>query len=120
MKQLKEETKRLKNLRKIPENEDNNYIAIRSANMEQNTGHGYMEKKKIKRLDSPVNIFVLSRRHRLTDPDGISIKAVLDGIVLAGILPDDTAKEIKGIFFRQEKISKDFPEETILELEEVN
>ena len=46
MKQLKEKTKRLKNLRKIPENEDNNYIALSASNMEQNTGHGYMEKKK--------------------------------------------------------------------------
>lgn len=88
--------------------------------MEQDTGNGYMEKKKIKRLDSPINIFLLSKRHRLTDPDGISIKAVLDGIVLAGILSNDTAKEIKGIFFSQEKISKEFPEETIIELVEIN
>ena len=104
-------------MRKIPENE--NYTSVRSSNMEQNLSNEHMGKKKVKRLDPPVNIFVLSRRHRRADPDGISVKAVIDGIVLAGILPDDTAKEIKEIIFSQEKISKEFPEETIIELVKV-
>ena len=62
-------------------------------------------------MDKEFCLHVHSKRKRLADQEGISIKAVLDGIVRAGILPDDSAKFIKKVTFTQEK-SKD--EETIL------
>lgn len=88
--------------------------------MESNISNAFLGKKKITRLDTPVNIFVHSKRYKNTDPDGISIKAVLDGIVLAGILPNDTAKEIKGIFYTQEKIPRNEQEETIITIKTID
>jgi len=57
-----------------------------------------------------------SVRKRLVDRDAISIKAALDGIVQAGILRDDTAKEIKEITYSQEKGNE---EKTIITIDEV-
>ena len=62
-------------------------------------------------MDKKFCVHVHSKRKRLADQDGCSIKAVLDGIIQAGILPDDSAKFIQKISFTQEK-SKD--EETII------
>jgi len=68
-------------------------------------------------VDSPCRIRVLCKRHRLADPDGISIKAVLDGLVLAGILSGDSAKEIiESPVVRQVHIERDEREETIVEI----
>lgn len=66
---------------------------------------------------SPCRIRVLCKRHRLADPDGISVKAVLDGLVLAGILGGDSTKEIvESPVVRQVKIAQTEPEITILEI----
>ena len=67
------------------------------------------------RFDTPVNIRVHSIRKRIVDPDGISAKAAIDGIVHTGILIDDTAKEIDQITYTQEKGKE---EETIIVLED--
>lgn len=58
-------------------------------------------------------IHVHSRRRRLADPDGISVKAAIDGLVKGGILRDDSAKYISAVTFTQE-FSK--LEETIIEV----
>ena len=58
-----------------------------------------------------------SVRKRLVDRDAISIKAALDGIVTAGVLRDDTAKEIKEITYSQEKGND---EKTIITIEGVD
>jgi hypothetical protein len=50
-----------------------------------------------------VRIHCHSIRKRLVDSDAISIKAVIDGIVEAGVLKNDTAKEIQPPTFSQEK-----------------
>jgi hypothetical protein len=53
-------------------------------------------------------------RHWLhDDPDGISIKAVLDGIVHSGILPDDNSDIIEEVRFTQEKSDTEETEITI-------
>jgi Holliday junction resolvase RusA-like endonuclease len=49
----------------------------------------------------------------LADPDGLSIKAVLDGLTKAGVFADDNAKRIKEVRFTQEQSSE---EETIIEI----
>jgi len=46
---------------------------------------------------------VHSVRKRLADIDGISAKAVIDGLIHAGLLVDDSAAFIKSIRFTQEK-----------------
>lgn len=68
-------------------------------------------------VDSPCRIRVLCRRHRLADPDGISVKAVIDGLVLAGILAGDSTREIvESPVIRQIKVARHKPEETIVEI----
>jgi hypothetical protein len=73
-----------------------------------------MATKKVTRLDSPCGLHIHSRRHRLADSDGISAKACIDGLVLAGLLEDDSPKYVKWVTYSQEKISKKEDEETII------
>jgi len=62
-----------------------------------------------------IDIIITSRRYRLCDPDGISGKALLDGIVRAGILPDDSAEYINEVRHKQIKIKKHEKETTLVE-----
>jgi hypothetical protein len=64
--------------------------------------------------DTRYNLHIHSVRKRLCDLDGISSKAAIDGIVKAGILPDDSAQYIKQITYTQEKGS---PERTEISFE---
>ncbi len=69
------------------------------------------------KVDTPCRIHLHCRRHRLADPDGISAKAVIDGLVLAGILEDDTPKQIvESPKITQEQVGRDVPEETIVKI----
>ena len=63
-----------------------------------------------------VSIHIESRRHRLADPGGISFKATIDGLVDAGILPDDSSKEVTAITESQTKIPTSEPETTVITL----
>jgi Holliday junction resolvase RusA-like endonuclease len=81
--------------------------------MEQNTRNELVSEEKASGLDSRVNIRVISYRARKHDPDGVSVKAVLDGLVRRGILPEDSVEEIKEITF-ESHISKE--EKTIIEI----
>jgi len=86
---------------KYGKNKDN--LAISSAYMESIACNGALAKILIKTKDKKACIHVHSCRHRLADPDGISIKYALDGIVETGILRGDDDKFIKEISFSQEK-----------------
>lgn len=59
-------------------------------------------------------INVLSRTHRLTDEDGRSVKACVDGLREAGILEDDSPEFVKKVSHSQERTTGD--EETIIEI----
>lgn len=61
-----------------------------------------------------VKIHIHSVRKRLADPDGLSGKAVIDGLVKTGVLPDDSLKYVSGVEFSQEKGSE---EKTIITIE---
>lgn len=63
-----------------------------------------------------VKIHIHSRRKRLTDPDGLSAKAAIDGLVLYGVIPDDSAKCVSEVTFSQEKITSEEIEETVIEV----
>ena len=54
-----------------------------------------------------VRIHIHSIRKRLADPDGISAKAVIDGIVEAEVIPDDAAQYVEEVTFSQEKGSEE-------------
>jgi hypothetical protein len=70
-------------------------------------GNGLAGKKESKRCRSSdgrtCRIHVHSRRIRLADPDGISVKAVIDGLCHVGLLEDDNAKIITEVSQSQEK-----------------
>ena len=82
---------------------NNNRNADTVANLEQALGDAPLGKKKMPGHDSRCRIHVHSLRNRLADPDGISAKAAIDGIVLAGILPDDTSKQVAEVTYSQAK-----------------
>jgi Holliday junction resolvase RusA-like endonuclease len=86
---------------------------VQIANMERAACHEPLAAKEGAGLDKRKSIHVHSRRKRLADPDGISCKAVIDGLREAGILVDDNAKFISEVTHSQE-LSKD--EETIITL----
>lgn len=81
--------------------------------MEPVISNGSLATKEGKGLDKKASIRVHSKRSRLADPDGISAKAVIDGLVLAGILRDDNAKCVKEVSHSQEQSKV---EETIIEI----
>ena len=66
-------------------------------------------------FDSPVNLEIIHYRQRATDVDGCSAKAAIDGIVAAGILPDDSPEWIKQITTR---VVKSKVEKTVFRFEE--
>lgn len=73
-----------------------------------------MATKKTQRNDARYRITVTSYRARRHDPDGVSVKGILDGLVQRGILPDDSTKEISQVTFKS-YISKEV--KTIIEIE---
>ena len=79
--------------------------------MESTICHATLAKGKGDKMDKRACIAVHSKRKRLADPDGISAKAVIDGLVLGGVLSDDNAKCVREVSFTQE-VSK--VEETII------
>ena len=89
-------------------NEDRNRVTISVD------GYATLPADETPAFDTPVNIRVISYRKLKHDPDGVSVKAVLDGIVRAGILADDSSKQIKKVTFESRK-SKD--ERTVIVIE---
>lgn len=93
---------------------DKNRAALPVTDMESYSSNAPLGSEKAEGFDSPVNIRVISYRKHKHDPDGISVKAVLDGIVRRGILQDDSWNEVKEITFESRK-SKE--EKTVIEIE---
>ena len=96
-------------------NEDNNRAALSVANLESDIKHESVEEKQTLPFNSRVNIRVTSYRNRNHDPEGVSVKAVLDGLVRIGILAADSTKEGNEVTFKS-IISKE--EKTIIEITE--
>ena len=72
-----------------------------------------MAKKETERSDSRVNIKVTSYRKREHDPDGVSAKYAIDGLVLRGVLSNDSTQEVRQVTFKS--IISD-EEKTIIEI----
>lgn len=84
------------------------------ANMECVIGNESLEKGGRAAFDSPVSIRIDSYRIRLADVDGISGKAVLDALVLAKIIANDTTKEVKEVLFSQTKVKNKTEEKVVV------
>lgn len=76
---------------------------IPSPNLEQGPGDAPLGTQETAKLDPRCGIHVHSIRRRLADPDGISAKAAIDGLVHAGLLPDDSPQHVKAVTYSQEK-----------------
>ena len=92
-------------------------VANTVSNLERIARHAPVAENESPYFDSPVRVTIHSYRKRIADPDGLSAKAVLDGIVRhGGILADDSAKQIKEIRFEQTKADE---EKTVIVIEEL-
>ena len=93
--------------------EDNNRTSISSPYLEQDHGYAAFPTNDTPAFDSCVSIRVISYRKYNHDTEGVSLKAVLDGLVAFGILVDDSAKQIKEVTFESRKSTI---ERTVIEI----
>ena len=91
-------------------------IPSKAAHLEPHTGNQPLAAQKAQGFDGQVDIHFREKRHRLADPDGACTKYCTDGLVSAGILRDDSTKEIGQVSKEQIKIGKDDQEETVIEI----
>lgn len=101
-------------IRSAMSGKDSDRATNTDANVEQNTGNAPVAENAIKAFDSQVRITFHHIRNRLADIDGLSGKAAIDGIVEAGILTDDSPKQVTEIINKQTK-GKD--EKTVIIIE---
>jgi hypothetical protein len=88
-------------------------LAVSLTDLEPAVQHALAGKKSVCEIHSRCNIKVHSIRTRLADPDGISAKAVIDGLRACGVFLDDSAEFVKEVRFSQEKGKVDSTEITI-------
>lgn len=81
----------------------NDSLAFPPADLEQALSHATLGEDEFKAFDTPVSIKVHSVRKRLADSDGISAKAVIDALVLGGVLKNDSPEFVKEVSYSQEK-----------------
>lgn len=82
---------------------NNNSPAVSSSDLEPGVGDGLLGAQETQGYASRVDIHIHSYRKRLADPDGISAKAVIDGIVKAGVIKDDSPEFVRQVGYSQEK-----------------
>ena len=86
------------------------------TNVESASRNESLAAKESPRFDKICNIHVHHRTNRSADPDGRSLKAVIDGLVEAGILAGDSTKFVKEVTQSQEVVRD--AEETIITITE--
>lgn len=96
-----------------------NNSSNKATNMERTLSDESFQACKGKAFTTPVRITVISYRSRLADADGISAKAAIDGIVHAGILADDSPKEVVEVRHLQHKVKNKEDERTEIEIETI-
>jgi hypothetical protein len=98
---------------------NHNHAAGQAADVELPASRQSVAAGKGAAFDSRVSITIVSYRSRLADADGISAKAAIDGLVMCGILADDTTKEISEVRYRQVKVKNEADEKTEIVITEV-
>jgi hypothetical protein len=88
------------------------YLTDTLAHLESHLSDATLPKDRVKKKDTRACIHVRSFRRLNGDPDGVSVKAAIDGIVERGILPDDSSKQISSVTF--ESITGCKEEQTII------
>ena len=84
------------------------------TNLERTTGDESIRAGKGPAFDTPVSIRIHSYRCRLCDVDGVSGKALLDGLVHANVIADDSTKEVVEVLFKQTKVKNKSDEKVVV------
>ncbi len=84
------------------------------TNLERTACNEPISKGKSPAFDSPVSIRVHSYRCRLCDVDGVSGKACIDGLVLSGVIADDSTKEVREVTYAQTKVKNKSDEKVVV------
>lgn len=92
-------------------------LTFQTPHLERRVKHAPKAKNARQKMGERVRVRCHSRRHRLTDPDAIYFKAVLDGLTEGGLLIDDSSRFVASIEHTQERISAEEQEETIITVE---
>ena len=90
------------------------------AYVEQTTRHESIQAGRHPAFDTLVDIRIVSYRTRLADADGISGKAAIDGLVHAGIIRDDSPKEVREVSYAQVKVKNKEEEKTVIQITRVS
>jgi len=85
-----------------------------TANLERTIGNESIQAGKGPAFDTPVSIRIHSYRCRLCDVDGVSGKALLDGLVHANVIADDSTKEVVEVLFKQTKVKNKSDEKVVV------
>jgi hypothetical protein len=72
--------------------------------------------EEMPRFTAPVRITVTSYRKAVSDTEGVSVKAFLDGLVARGILENDSCKQVKKVEFETVVVGPRGEEKTVLEI----
>ena len=91
----------------------------KDANVERSFGHEQVSAKRPQPFNTQVDIRFDHYRIDLADPDGVSGKAAIDGIVHSGLLRNDSAKEVREVRHFQHKVKNAEDERTVITITEV-
>lgn len=101
------------------EKENSHHSPVPAAVVKQGSAHEGRAKNPVQQTRSQFVLTFFSHRKRFLDYDNLCSKFVTDGIISAGILPDDRADIITAFIHRQIKCVKGQEEETIIEIVEI-
>ena len=97
----------------------NNHNPSASTNMESDFSNALSHPFKDEQFTAPVSIRICSYRTRQVDTDGISAKAIIDGLVACGLLADDSPKYVAEVSYTQQKVKNASEEKTVVIITEV-
>ena len=89
------------------------YTPLSLADLESFVVHESLSEGEFEAMASRCSIHIHSKRKRLTDADGVSAKAAIDGLVHGGLLQDDSPQFVQEVSYSQAKAKE---EETIIEI----
>jgi len=91
-------------------------VSSAAAHVEPNPGDAPHGQKEATRYNGPTCIRISEYRHRKTDFDGSSIKYLIDALVSAKVLFDDSPAFVSKIEKEQIKVPKEESERTVVEI----
>lgn len=87
-------------------------VPRKAPDVEPRAGHAPLPAKEAAGLDGQVDIRIVEYRKRLTDFDGGCSKYMLDALVEAGVLADDSLAYVQSVSRRQVKVDSEEQEKT--------